>query len=83
MLFIEIVDRSDNLCVRLLDFQCSAIGLIAQRHVAPHPETLLLGRRDLVANALGRNLPLKLGKAQQHVESQPPHACGGIERLGH
>ena len=38
--------------------------------------------RDLVADALGGDLPLELGEGQEHVQGQPSHAGGGIEGLG-
>ena len=40
-----------------------------------------LGRRNLVANAFAGDLALELGEAQEHVERQPAHAGGGVERL--
>ncbi len=72
-----------NLRIRLYYIQRSAVRLILQGYVATHPEPPLLGCRDLVANAFGRYLPFKLGKAQQHVQCQPSHAGCGVERLGH
>ena len=38
--------------------------------------------RDLVADALGGDLALELGKRQQHVQRQPAHRGGGVELLG-
>src|SRR5208283_1435470 len=46
------------------------------------PEALLLGRGDLVADALAGDLSLELGEGQQHVEGETSHAAGGVERLG-
>src|SRR5436309_5348694 len=48
---------------------------------AADPETLALGGRNLVADALGGHLTLELGKRQQDIERQPPHRCRGIELL--
>lgn len=37
---------------------------------------------DLVADPLAGDLAFELGKRQQHIERQPPHGRGGVERLG-
>jgi hypothetical protein len=37
-------------------------------------------RGELVADALGGDLALDLGKRQEHVEREPPHAGGRVER---
>ena len=42
---------------------------------------LLLRCRDLVADALARDLALELGERQQHVQRQPAHRGGGVELL--
>ena len=55
---------------------------IAERDRAADPDALALGGRDLVAHPLADHLALELGKGQQHVEGQPAHAGGGVERLG-
>src|ERR1700730_9260792 len=57
--------------------------VIAERHITAHPHALLLRSGDLVADPFAGNLPLELGKGQQHIEGQPPHRAGGIELLGH
>ena len=36
-----------------------------------------------MSHSLPSDLALELGEGQQHVESQPSHAGGGVERLGH
>jgi len=41
-----------------------------------------VARRDLVADPLGRQLALELGKGQQNVEGQPAHRGRGVELLG-
>jgi hypothetical protein len=38
------------------------LDVIAERHVAAHPHALLLGRGDLVADALAGDLALELGE---------------------
>src|ERR1700730_8385963 len=55
---------------------------IAERDGAADPETLALGGRDLVAHPLADHLALELGKGEQHIERDPPHAARGFERLG-
>ena len=55
------------------DVQGSLADPVAERHHPSHPDALLLGGGDLVPDALARDLALKLGKGQEHVEGQPPH----------
>ncbi len=64
------------------DVQGSLADPVAERHHTSHPDALLLGSRDLVPDALARDLALELGKGQEHVEGQTPHAGGGVEGLG-
>ena len=40
------------------------------------------GGSNLVADTLGNDLPLELGKGQKHVEGQPAHRGRGVELLG-
>src|SRR5262249_8466333 len=54
---------------------------VAERDRSADPQTLALGGRDLVADPFADDLPLELGKRQQHVESEPTHAAGRIEGL--
>src|SRR5215208_6759070 len=56
---------------------------VAERDWPPDPDALAFGRRDLVAHPLPDQLPLELGKGQQDVQREPPHAGTGVERLGH
>jgi len=56
--------------------------LIAQRHQPAHPETLTLGRGDLVADPLARHFALKLGERQQYVECQTAHRGRGVGTVG-
>ena len=67
----------------LIDGDLSILGVVAERRHAADPKALALGGGDLVADALGGDLALELGKRQQDVQRQPPHRGGGIELLGH
>lgn len=49
----------------------------------PHPHALLLGRRDLVADALGGDLALELGEGEKDVKRETSHRRRRVERLGH
>ena len=66
----------------LIDGDFAILGVIAERRHAADPQPLALGGGDLVANALGGDLPLELGKRQQHIQGQSPHRGGRIELLG-
>ena len=46
----------------LVDDELPVFDVVAERGQAAHPQTLLLGGRDLVADALACDLALKLGK---------------------
>ena len=63
---VEREDRADVLRLAGVDHQAALIVLafdvITQRGHPAHPHPLLLRRRDLVANALGCDLALKLGE---------------------
>ena len=54
---------------------------VAERDGAADPNAFFLGRGDLVADPLANDLAFKLGKRQEHVESQAPHAARRVERL--
>src|SRR5438105_5785501 len=51
----------------------AVLGGVSERGYAADPQPLALGGRDLVADALGSDFPLELGKRQQDIERQPPH----------
>ena len=72
---------ADRLGLLGYDDQLLVHGGVAERDRAADPQPLALGGRDLVADPLADDLPLELGKRQQHVEGQPTHAGGGIEGL--
>src|SRR5262249_26534469 len=55
-------DSADPFCLNFIDHDLSTLGVIAEWSHASDPEPLALGRRDLVADALGSDLALELGK---------------------
>ena len=65
-----------------VDDELPVFDVVAERRQAAHPHALLLGGRDLVADALAGDLALELGKRQQDVERQAPHRRRGVELLG-
>ena len=67
----------------IVDNQFSVLHEITVGRHAPHPHALPAAGGDLVADALGRHLALELGEGEQDVQCQPPHGCGGVERLRH
>ena len=50
------------------DHQLAVTYLIAERDHTTHPHALALGSRNLVADALARDLAFELGEREQHVE---------------
>src|SRR5262245_17584263 len=60
-------DGPDPLGLLLNHHNLAVPGRVSQGNDAADPETLALGSRDLVADALGGDLPLELGKRQQHI----------------
>jgi len=64
------------------DCDLSMLGLVAQGNHTADPKALAFGGPDLVADALGGDLPLELGEGQQDVESESPHRGRGVELLG-
>src|SRR5947207_6480130 len=48
----------------------AVLGRVSERGYAADPQPLALGGRDL-ADALGGDFPLKLGKRQEDIERQP------------
>ena len=75
-------DEPDRSASVLVDGDLAILGVVAERHHAADPQSLALGGGDLVADTLGGDLPLELGKGQQHVERQPAHRGGRVELLG-
>ena len=75
-------DQPDPFGLVLDDGDLAVLHLVAKGQGTADPKSLALGGGDLVADALGGDLPLELGKGQQHVERQPAHRCRGVELLG-
>ena len=75
-------DGADRLRLLGHDFELLVDAAIAERNGSADPEALALGGRDLVAHPLADHLALELGKGEQHVEGEPAHAGGRVERLG-
>src|ERR1700736_3354568 len=71
-LTIESKDAAHGLALGRVDDERALACIIAQRHIAAHPHALLLRCGDLVANAFAGDLPLELGKGQQHIERNAP-----------
>ncbi len=80
---IEIEDQAHDRRLLLVHMEFALAEPIAEGHNPAHPQSLLLRRCDLVANALARDLALELGERQQHVEGQAAHTGRGVERLRH
>ena len=74
-------DMTDGFGLVCNNCDLSILGLVAQRHHTADPKALAFGRADLVADALGGDLPLELGEGQQDIESEPPHRSRGVELL--
>src|SRR5690606_23322874 len=71
-----------DVCLLPDDLQAAVVRQVTQRWTAAHPHALRLGGCDLVADALPGHLTFELREGQEHVESEPAHAAGSIERLG-
>ena len=59
--------------------QLPVLDPVAERRAAAHPHALHAAGAELVADALGRHLPLELGEGEQHVEGQPAHRGRGVK----
>jgi hypothetical protein len=79
---ISAEDHPDPFGFLLDDGELAVLQLIAKGEGATHPQPFALGGRNLVADALGGDLPLELGKGQQHVEDEPAHGGRRVELLG-
>src|ERR1700730_16332770 len=60
-------DGPDALSLLFNHDDLAVLGLISERGYAPDPQSLALGGRDLVADALGGDFPLKLGKRTNDI----------------
>ena len=57
-------DGSDPVSLSCIDCDLPIFGVIAQRSHAADPQPFTFGCRDLVADALGPDFTLELGKGQ-------------------
>src|ERR1700720_4205222 len=71
---IKAEDGADRLCLLGHDFEFLVEAAIAERNGSADPEALAFRGRDLVAYPLADHLALELGKGEQHIEGEPPHA---------
>jgi hypothetical protein len=58
--------HSDPFGLVLDDGELAVLQLIAEGEGASHPQSFTLGGSNLVPDTLGSDLPLELGKGQQH-----------------
>src|SRR5712675_1042010 len=79
---IATVNEPHQLGLGFVDPDLAVLGIVAERHHPADPQTLALGGRDLVANALGSDLAFELGEREKDIEREPAHGRGGIELLG-
>jgi hypothetical protein len=75
-------DQSDLFGLTLDNGDLALLHVVAEREGTADPESLALGRCDLVPDPLGCDLSLELSKGQQHIERQPAHRGRGVELLG-
>src|SRR6202035_3251463 len=80
-LTIESEDAAYRLGLGRVDDERALVGVIAQRHIAAHPHALFLRGGDLVADAFTGDLPLELGKGQQHIERNAPLGSNALKSL--
>jgi len=69
---ISAKDHPDPFGFLLNDGELAVLQLIAEGEGATHPKPFALGGGNLVPDTLGGDLPLELGKGQQHVEVSRP-----------
>jgi len=73
--------RAGEFCMLLDEDRRAPFGVAAKRRSSAHPHAFGSGGGDVVTDALGRDLAFELREAQQHVQGEPAHAGGGVERL--
>ena len=61
-------DMADRFGLGRNDCDLSVLGLVAQGNHSADPKAFAFGGADLVADTLGGDLPLELGKRQQDIE---------------
>src|SRR6516164_1819319 len=76
-------DRANRLSLGWYHKDLLVHGSIAEWDRAADPNAFAFRGSDLVAHPLPDQLAFKLGKGQQDIEREPPHAGAGIEGLGH
>ena len=79
---ISAEDHPDPIGLLLDDGELAVLQLIPEGEGTPHPQSFSLGGSNLVADTLGGNLPLELGKGQEHVQGEPTHGRRCVELLG-
>jgi uncharacterized protein YndB with AHSA1/START domain len=79
---VQAEDGTDGVCLRFVDDQLLVFRVIAEGHGTPGPFAVASGCRELVPDAFGRQLPLKLGKGQQDVQGEAAHGGSRVELLG-
>src|SRR3546814_858488 len=67
---IALHDVTDETGFAVVDHQLAVLDIIAERDRTAHPDALLLGSSDLVADALAGNLALELSERKQDIEGQ-------------
>ena len=67
---------------RFVDGEFAFLDVVAERGQSAHPHALFLGRGDLVADSLSRDLALELGEGQQHVERETVRRWASDEAAG-
>src|ERR1700687_692287 len=67
------VDHPDSLGLIVDDGDLVVLHVITQGERPANPKALSFGGCNLVADALGGDLPFELGKGQEHIEGQSPH----------
>src|SRR5258707_6341630 len=70
---IASVDQADSLCLVLDNGDLVVLHVITEGEGTANPKPLSFGGSDLVADALGSDLPLKLSEGQKYVECQAAH----------
>src|SRR3546814_6494208 len=67
---IALHDVTDETGFAVVDHQLAVLDIIAERDRTAHPDALLLGSSDLVADALAGNLALELSERKPAIEGQ-------------
>src|SRR5207302_4405699 len=80
-LTIESEDAAHGLGFGRVDDERALARVIAERHIAAHPQAFLLRGGDLVTDAFAGDLALELRKRQQYIERQAAHRARRVELL--